>query len=173
MQLLLAAGVPSPACQLLSNHYNLTRKEYLRQLRYASESGGDVLPFITYALQGFLEGLRGQLIYIRKLHIDTSWVNFVHEYFRQQHTKAAQRQKSLLLDLSDQEDLVPIAELDQLSPRLAKAYHGLHPRTCTRDVEALTACQLLVKRGKAVRANRELMATFLPIRAGRNPLTHA
>src|ERR1039457_4470003 len=32
VQALLAAGVPSPACHLLSDHYNLTRKEYLSQL---------------------------------------------------------------------------------------------------------------------------------------------
>lgn len=35
-EILLAAGVPSPASHLLSNHYNLTRNEYLAQLKDAS-----------------------------------------------------------------------------------------------------------------------------------------
>jgi len=56
VQILLASGVPSPACHLFSDHYNLTRKDYLMQLRVASESGGDTIPFMAYALSGFLEG---------------------------------------------------------------------------------------------------------------------
>lgn len=63
--LLFAAGVPLPAAHLLSDHYNKTRTEYYRQLTFASRSGGDVLPFIRYALEGFLDGLRGQINLIR------------------------------------------------------------------------------------------------------------
>ena len=84
VQILLAAGIPSPASHLLSNHYNQTRREYLNQLKYASESGGDVLPFLAYALQGFLTGLKEQLAYIRRLNMQVSWVNYVHDVFRHQ-----------------------------------------------------------------------------------------
>jgi hypothetical protein len=49
--ILLSAGVPSPAAHLFSNHYNLTRAEYYRQLDYASKSGGrsDLLPELRRA----------------------------------------------------------------------------------------------------------------------------
>ena len=56
--ILVISGVPAPAAHLLSNHYNQTRSEYYRQLGRASQSGGDVLPFITYAVRGFVDGLR-------------------------------------------------------------------------------------------------------------------
>lgn len=39
LRLLLAAGVTTPATHLLSNHYNLTRGEYYRQLDAASRTG--------------------------------------------------------------------------------------------------------------------------------------
>jgi Fic family protein len=165
VQILLAAGVPSPACYLLSDHYNLTRKEYLSHLRAASESGGDTLPFVSYALAGLLEGLRNQLAYIRKLHMEVAWMNYVHEHFLHLHGKAAQRQKALLLDLSDKKSPVLISEIDQISPRIAKAYAKLHPRTALRDVESLEEKGLLLREGKSVYANQNLIASFLPLKA--------
>ena len=41
---LLTGRVPTVAAHLLANFYNDTRSEYYRQLRIASESGGDVVP---------------------------------------------------------------------------------------------------------------------------------
>src|SRR3989442_1040974 len=64
---------------LLSNHYNQTRAEYCRQLKAASDSGGDVIPFIEYAVTGFVEGLREQLKIIRYQQWDMVWRNYVHE----------------------------------------------------------------------------------------------
>lgn len=165
VQILLASGVPSPACQLLSNHYNETRRQYLAQLKAASESGGDVLPFITYALNGFLEGLRGQLAYVRKLQLEVAWINYIHDVFRQETSKASRRQKHLLLDVFEKEEPVEIAEIPSLSPRLAKAYGGLHPRTCLRDVEALDKRGLIVREARKIKANTSLIVQFLPIRA--------
>ncbi len=165
VQILMAAGVPSPACHLLSNHYNLTRKEYLARLRMASESGGNTIPFLTYALNGFLQGLRSQLAHVRKLQMENAWRNYVHDYFRNQPGKAAQRQKALLLDIFEKDSPVSVAAVDQISPRVAKAYASMHPRTLIRDVKVLEEKRLLVREGKAVRANRELIASFLPTKA--------
>jgi Fic family protein len=165
VQILLASGVPSPACQLFSNHYNLTRKDYLIQIQAASESGGDTIPFMNYALTGFLEGLKGQLAYIRKLHMEVAWLNYIHEHFLHQPGKAAHRMKTLLIDIFEKELPVPVSEIDQISPKLAKAYAKMHPRTPMRDVEALEEKGFLIREGKAVRANRDLIASFLPLKA--------
>lgn len=165
VQILLASGVPAPACQLLSNHYNQTRKTYMAQLRAASESGGDVIPFIGYALQGFVEGLRGQLAYIRKLQMEVAWINYVHEIFGGESSKATQRQKHLLLDLATREEPIEISQIDNLSPRLAKAYAGMNPKTSLRDVETLQQRGFVLRDGKTIRANMALIAQFLPIRA--------
>ena len=48
-QILMVAGVPTPAAHLRSNHYEETRAEYYRQLDAASRSGGDLIPFIESA----------------------------------------------------------------------------------------------------------------------------
>jgi Fic family protein len=165
VQILLASGVPSPACHLFSDHYNLTRNDYLMQLRAASESNGDVIPFITYALSGFLDGLKGQLAYIRKLHMEVAWLNYVHEYFLHQPGKAAHRMKTLLIDIFEKESPVPISEIDQISPKLAKAYAKMHPRTPMRDIETLEEKGFLIREGRSVRANRDLIASFLPLKA--------
>jgi len=168
LQILLAAGVPSPACQLLSNHYNQTRSDYLSQLKAASASGGNVIPFITYALNGFLDGLKEQIAYVRTLQMDLTWRNYVYEYFRHFRSKSSHRQRTLLLDIFDRENPVPISEIDQLSPGLAREYAGMHPRTAARDVEALEKAGLLVRYGKGVVANRRLIEQFLPIKANPN-----
>jgi Fic family protein len=168
VQILLTAGVPSPACQLLSNHYNQTRNEYLSQLKVASASGGDVVPFITYALNGYVDGLRDQLTYVRKLQMDVAWINYVHDVFRDSKTSASRRQKALLLDIFDREEPVPISRIEQLSPRLAKEYAGMHPITPSRDVDTLEKKKLLLRKEEGVSANRALIAQFLPIKASVN-----
>ena len=172
VQILLASGIPAPACQLPSNHYNQTRRSYLTHLKDASESGGNIIPFIKYALEGFVEGLREQLAYVRKLQMEVAWINYVHEEFGRDNTKANQRQKYLLLDVFECSNPVDIAEIDHLSPRLAKAYANLHPRTCLRDVIILEEKKFLVRDGKTIRANTALIARFLPVRA-QTPLVPA
>src|SRR6185369_2961933 len=74
--ILLQAGVPTPAAHLLSNHYNQTRSDYYRQLAYASQSGGDVMPFLTYAMRGFVDDLRIQIEEVRRQQIDIVWREF-------------------------------------------------------------------------------------------------
>jgi len=165
VQILLACGIPSPACQLLSNHYNLTRREYLMHLKAASESGGKVVPFIAYALEGFLEGLKDQLAYIRKLQMEVTWVNYVHDVFGGDNTKGAQRQKHILLDIFEKEDPIEVSEIDKLSPRVAKGYAGMHPRTSLRDIGTLEKKGLILRDGKKIMANKSVIAQFLPVRA--------
>jgi hypothetical protein len=80
LQILLKAGVATPAAHLLSNHYNLTRNEYYRQLDHVSRAGqGDPLPFITYAVRGFVDGLRLQLERVSDQQFKDRWE---HTYMR-------------------------------------------------------------------------------------------
>jgi Fic family protein len=162
--ILLTAGVPSPAAHLLSNHYNQTRSEYYRQLQAASESGGDVLLFVSYAVQGFVDGLREQLAQIRTQQWDVAWRNFVDEAFRDQKTGAPTRQRDLVLDLSAEADWVAVSDIPTLTPRLARAYAGKGTKTVSRDLNALVSRELLDKKGPKVRARRETILAFLPPR---------
>lgn len=165
VQILLSEGIPTPAGHLLSNHYNQTRNQYLRELKVASESGGETLPFITYALKGFLDGLKEQLAYVRRLQQEVAWINYVHEYFKGNKSSAVHRQKTILLELFSKTEPTPITTLNIASPELAKVYSALHPRTMLRDVSALERAKLLLRNetGNAISANTGLIEQFLPI----------
>jgi Fic family protein len=164
LQILLAAGVPTPAAHLLSNHYNLTRAEYYRQLDRASKSGGDVLPFIEYATQGFVDGLREQLKAIRDQQWDVTWQNYVHDVFRTKESAADVRQRWLALDLGETSAAIPVARIPELTPRLAKAYAIRTGKTLQRDLLALETLDLIERTPEGVRANREVILAFLPWR---------
>ncbi len=163
-QLLLAAGVPTPAAHLLSNHYNQTRAEYYRQLDRASKSGGDLLPFLEYAVQGFVEGLREQLKVIRDQQWEVAWENYVHDVFRDKHSPAETRQRWLVLDLGNAKEPVPVGKIRELTPRLAKAYATKTPKTLQRDLGALEKLELVERSAANVRAKREVILAFLPWR---------
>ena len=162
--ILLSAGVPSPAAHLFSNHYNQTRAEYYRQLDHASRSGGNIVPFIGYAVQGFVDGLREQLEQIWTQQWEVVWRNFVHERFQSRNSPADTRQRHLALDLGDARDWVEVGKVTELSPRLAKAYAARTPKTVQRDLSALVGLGLITRDGRRVRARREVILAFLPLR---------
>ena len=165
-QILLSAGVPTPAAHLMNNHYNQTRSEYYRQLEAASRSGGDIIPFLEYAAQGLVDGLREQLAKIRLRQWDVAWENFVHEEFREKTGKTARRQRSLVLDLSRLEKPVQAGMVSDLSPRLAREYAGKTPKTIRRDLGALLKMDLVERTPEGFRARKEKILAFLPWRKG-------
>jgi Fic family protein len=162
--ILLSAGVPSPAAHLLSNHYNQTRAEYYRQLEQASKSGGDVLPFLRYAVTGFVDGLRAQLDFVWDQQWDVMWRNYVHEQFQQKNSSSDVRQRHLALDLGALRDWVPIAQVSELTPRLARAYATKTPKTVQRDLNQLERMGLIVRQARKICARRDVILQFLPLR---------
>lgn len=159
-QILLQGCLPQPACQLLSNHYNRTRDRYYRELQRASASGGDVMPFLVYAVEGFRDGLKEQIDLVREQQWDVSWRNYVHEQFKD-GGEAKKRRRDLVLDLSRHE-AVHRAKVTEVSPRVAATYAKLDEKTLTRDLAWLEANKLIRKEGENYVANRELILAFLP-----------
>jgi Fic family protein len=162
--LLMSAGMPSPAAHVLSNHYNQTRDEYYRQLDRASKSGGDLLPFLRYAVRGLVDGLRMQLEFVWRQQWDLTWRNYVHELFQNKSSASDVRQRHLALDLGARSDWVAVSELNVLTPRLAKAYANKTPKTVQRDLNVLASMNLIERGARRVRARRELIFAFLPLR---------
>ncbi len=162
--LLLAAGVPSPAAHLFSNHYNQTRAEYYRQLDRASRSGGDVVPFLRYAVQGFVDGLREQLDSVWRQQWDLVWRDLVHGLLQHRSSASEARQRELALALGARDEWVAIAEIVELSPRLARSYAGKSPKTVQRDLLALETLGLVERQARRTRARREIVFAFLPLR---------
>ncbi|MFH0809020.1 MAG: Fic family protein [Pseudomonadota bacterium] len=163
--ILIASGVPAPATHILSNHYNQTRSEYYRQLDAASRSGGDVLPFIMYAVQGLMDGLTNQLEIIRQQQWDVAWRSYVHQSFSNQSGPTVDRRRRLVLDLSRKDTTVPLSELSEISPRIAKAYARKTYRTLNRDVSALVSMGLVAYEKGGYRARKEAILAFLPLKA--------
>lgn len=168
--ILFSAGMPTPAAHLLSNHYNLTRTEYYRQLAYASESGGDILPFVNYAVQGLLDGLREQLSVIRESQIDKIWQNYVYEAFGNTMSAAKIRRRLLVLELSKFSEPVRFANLTTMSPATQIAYSGASKLKLNRDINALRKMNLIVRGRKGTQANKNIIMAFLPGRAKVPPI---
>ena len=158
---LLSSGIPMAAAHLLSNHYNQTQTEYYRQLDQASSSGGEVIPFIKYALQGFIDGLDEQNQTIKGQQFHVHWINYVHSRFRDKDSPTDIRRRRLVIDLTESAEPVPIAELRHISPRIAEAYAGKTDRTIRRDVNALAEMGLLKRSDEGVGIRRERMSAFL------------
>ena len=164
---LLGAGFPTPAAHLLSNFYNLTRTEYYRRLDHASRSGGEMTDFIAYAAQGLVDQLREQLKVIRDLQWTTAWENFVYHRFGKVGD-AHVRRRRLVLDLStvtDQDGWLEVKDIPDLSPRLARAYAAKTEKTLSRDLNELKRMGVILRQGRKVKANKDIILAFLPARA--------
>jgi Fic family protein len=141
-ELLIAAGVPAIASHLLSDHYNKTRNEYLRELSKSSKSGGDMVSFIQYALQGLHDGLTEQFQRIESWQTIATWREHVHSSFRNETGAAATRRRQLALAIGDHPNGVAKRDLWQLTPELAALYAVKTPKALSRDLGALNAMGL-------------------------------
>lgn len=160
--LLVNAGVPVPSAHLLSDLYNQSRSEYYRQLDYASRSNGDVVPFIHYAVQGFVEELKAQLLYIKNQQWMLAWHDFVAERFDKDSSATSLRRKFLLQDLAWENEPVPRSRLSLISSRLAQCYARKTDKTLSRDLNALIDEGLLERVQGGYRARKEIILAFLP-----------
>jgi len=166
--ILFSSGLPLPAALLLSDHYNKTRTKYYRELERASKTGGDLMPFIKYAVQGFLDGLREQIEGVRAHQMTVAWENYIHDKFREKKTSPTQkRRRDLVLELSHH-DWVNVADIEELSGKIAKLYFAAGERMLQRDLNALAKLSLIERKHGKVRARKSLIQAFLPARVLNN-----
>ncbi|MHB2024283.1 MAG: Fic family protein [Mycobacteriales bacterium] len=153
--------VPLPAAHLLSNHYNLTRDQYYRELAEASRTRRTV-GLVAYAVQGLVDGIRDQIEQVRIQQFSVTWINFVHETMGQfPSSPTRDRQRSLVLAMPSGK-VLPRAELEGLTPKLAALYAKAGPRTLTRDLNRLRAAGLIVRRKNGWVSNDSVIRAFLP-----------
>jgi Fic family protein len=163
-QILVQAGMPMPCAHLLSNHYNATRSEYYRQLDRAHRSGGDVVPFLLYAVAGLVDGLREQIAWVRHEQWAAAWRDYVFGKFLDKRTEADQRRLRLLLDLSELRQPVARAKLAEITPRVTRDYARKTGKTLTRDINILKNLELLRVSAEGYEANLQVMLAFTPQR---------
>ena len=161
--LILRAGIPSFASHILSNHYNETRPLYYKQLQDASETG-DLSAFITYALEGFRDGLAEALKVIHMEQTELTWNNYVHDTIEKiegKNRNSLRRLRLLAYHIPAGRFCSP-DEIGILTKEIAEEYLALNPIALRRDLDFLVEKSLLkVEKGK-YRANYELLHSFMP-----------
>ena len=167
--ILAREGVPSPCAHLLSNHYNVTRADYYRQLDRSSRANsgrGDPLGFLRYSLQGFVDGLRKQGEFIAGIQLRLAWEHFVYGEF--QHvpsSRAMRRRREVTLALGRAGGPVRKKAIPDLSPALARSYAEKTSKTLTRDMNWLADRDFLERGEDGYRAKVEAMRAFRPRQA--------
>jgi Fic family protein len=159
--------VPWVSSSLLSDHYNRTRTRYYSKLDAASRNR-DVVGFIEYAADGFVDQLREQIALVQWEQRRVAWVNYVHEVFQNESQgETSKRRRALLLSMRE-EDWTPRARLRRLTPELAEMYAGVGDRALSHDTGKLTSLGLLEGDAKkGFRPRVYLMDAFIP---GTQPL---
>ncbi|MXW63551.1 MAG: Fic family protein [Bacteroidetes bacterium SB0662_bin_6] len=159
------AGVPFPSAHLLSDHYNMTRTQYYRELDRSSQihdGKGDAFGFLQYALQGFVDGLQEQCEKIQGHQLAIVWEHFIYGVFaKQKRSSAMQRRRELVLELGRKKEFISKAELTDLSPSIARYYADKTDKTLTRDLNWLAQEGLIVRKGRQYLANMTPMWTFV------------
>jgi Fic family protein len=161
-QLLIEAGLPTPACHLLSNYYNRTRSRYYQVLASTSRPPYPVEGFLEYALEGLVEELREQLEKILAQQLEVAWVNYVHELLPG-HNPTSVRRRNLVLALPVG-NYTPTSAIRRLTPELAESYADKGDKTVSRDVNALLGQKLIQRTQSGVRPLAESMMAFMPLR---------
>ncbi|MFJ4339392.1 Fic family protein [Streptomyces sp. NPDC088915] len=161
-QLLSEAGAPVVAGHVLADHYNRTRSAYYRELNKTSREPYSLTGLIKYALRGFVDGLRQQIIEVQRQQLGTAWHNFVYEVLNKD-TPAVSRQRKLLLALPPKG--VPKANVRTLNGELGQLYANKDEKTVSRDINALEKEGLLMKQKRGVittvRPRHEIMFAFM------------
>lgn len=154
--ILVQAGVPSAAAHLLSNHYSATRSEYYRKLSQASRTADGVTGFLTYAVQGFVDGIREQLERVIHEQMTFAWLQFVSDELEDDKPALRQRRVNLVRAIADRE-----WTRADLHKAVAWNYLQKTTKTLTRDLNHLVRLNLVDWSRGRIRGKRELMLGFV------------
>jgi Fic family protein len=173
LQILLEAGAPTPAAHLLSNFYNKTREMYYHKLDESSQifnketharNGHHALPFLEYATQGYVDGLREQIQLVKTQYMDLTWSHVINEAIPGGTTTDVRR-KRLLEALTRSGKPVSINEIQDLDAALVFAYADKTSKTINRDLNHLVNLDLVIQKiGRKYQANTNSILAFLPVR---------
>ncbi len=168
--LLMRAGLPAPACHLLSDHYNRTREEYYRLLTKSSAKHPyNISEFILYALQGFQDGLRQQIDLIQSEQSRIIWRQLVHSSFaKQRPSESLQRRRKLAFFISDAGKPLSLGDIGSLPPVVFDAYRRLTSRALARDLNALVKMGLIRETAQGYVPCTEQVHAMRPLCAPRN-----
>jgi DNA-binding transcriptional ArsR family regulator len=79
------------------------------------------------------------------------------------NSRALERRRELVLEMSKRDHPIPRRELPALTPELARAYAGTE-RTLSRDLNALKGMGLIERVREGWKTRHEVILAFLPVR---------
>ena len=164
--LLLRAGVPDIASHVLSNFYNITRSEYYRQIENATNKR-DMTEFISYAIQGFRDGLDEVLETIQENQLLITWRNYIYWIFENKMTvgktrQANKRRRNLVLEIP-YDKYLSADEILNYKAWIVKEYASLSARSFQRDLDDIIELGLLEKNKDGYRAKIEVLKKFMAL----------
>jgi Fic family protein len=165
--ILSRGGNPDIALHILSNHYNLTRPEYYRQLDKASRSG-DLSEFIQYALIGFRDGLQQTLDKIQESQLVNAWQKYVYEKFGEieiGQKEVFKRKRTLGLEIPLDRKFT-FKEIPELNIRLARLYSNISEKTLERDLADLIENEIIINEDEYYFANISVLNKMIAKRKG-------
>jgi len=123
---------------------------------------GDVISFIRYALDGFLDELRAQIEVVKAENVQIHWESYVYEVFRDMpDTETRTRQRELALAMPEGR-WITAKEATDLNTTLARLYAKMGDRTPTRDLNDLWKLELVLKDKRRYRVRRNVIQAFIP-----------
>jgi Fic family protein len=152
--ILLRGGLPDITLHILSNHYNLTRPDYYRQLQRTSETK-DLTGFITYAIVGLRDGLVEVLKKIQLSQTQITWIKYIYDVFDHMalgKEDTFKRKRTLALEMPLYRQ-VSLNEIPDLSIKLAKIYGQASTKTIYRDAEEMVGVGIFIKNNYKYEAN--------------------
>lgn len=159
--------MPDIASHVLSNHYNLTRSEYYRQIENATNKK-ELTEFIDYAVQGFRDGLFETLNIIQENQLQITWRNYIYGIFENKKTvgkasSANKRRRNLILRIPFDKYLNE-KEIIELHSTIIRDYSRMSDRTLSRDIEELVNLNVLDKNSEGYRAKVEVLGKYMAVR---------
>lgn len=163
--ILARAGVPNIALHTLSNFYNSTRNEYYRHIHNANTTR-DLTNLISYAIQGFKDGLEATLKTVQDAQLTLTWERLIYDRFASYpYRKKLMFQRQRMLALSFPKDRVlSVDEIFLLTPEIARQYAILTPRTMQRDLKVLEDLRILKKSDGLYQADLAQLTFNYPLR---------
>jgi Fic family protein len=160
--ILLRGNSPNIASHILSNHYNLTRSEYYRQLDKAKQTN-NLTEFIEYALLGFRDGLQHTLEIIQQSQFEICWQKLIYDKFADVKTikkDVLKRRRTLALEFNKIEH-VTVNKIADISIKLAQKYTNISERTILRDLEELIQLDIIIKDKNEFYPNLSILNTMI------------
>lgn len=170
--ILLRGGNPDFASHILSNFYNETRPEYYSHLDKSTRTG-DLTEFISYAVRGYLDGLKKVVATINKSQVEIFWRGYIYDTFSNatlttRNEKINKRRRNLVLSMPHGK-VVSKQEMTVLTRELALLYRELSNRTIDRDIQELLRLDLITEtESNKFQINQSILKKAMPRKAVKN-----